>query len=328
MKHTLNVGVQTVFAMIVLGLPLVASSADVFPQKPIKIVVPAAPGGGVDTLTRVIAPALSEALGQQVVADNRPGAGTMIASELVAKSPSDGYTLLMATSSFSINPAFYEEVPYDPSRDFLPITLVAVTPFSLVVHPSQPVTSVMQLVALAKSRPDQINFGSSGNGSSLHLAGELFRSLAKIALVHVPYKRGTPAVTALLEGEVQLLFNNILSVLPHVQTGRLRMLAVTSAKRTAILPAMPTMIEAGIPGYEFSVWWGLLAPKGTSAAIADRIRTDTLKVIVLPTIREELRKPGVEVIGSTPEALSAVISGDLKRFRAIMQKAGGWSESR
>jgi tripartite-type tricarboxylate transporter receptor subunit TctC len=328
MKHTLNVGVQTVFAMIVLGLPLVASSADVFPQKPIKIVVPAAPGGGVDTLTRVIAPALSEALGQQVVADNRPGAGTMIASELVAKSPSDGYTLLMATSSFSINPAFYEEVPYDPSRDFLPITLVAVTPFSLVVHPSQPVTSVMQLVALAKSRPDQINFGSSGNGSSLHLAGELFRSLAKIALVHVPYKGGTPAVTALLEGEVQLLFNNILSVLPHVQTGRLRMLAVTSAKRTAILPAMPTMIEAGIPGYEFSVWWGLLAPKGTSAAIADRIRTDTLKVIVLPTIREELRKLGVEVIGSTPEAFSAVISGDLKRFRAIVQKPGGWSESR
>lgn len=311
-----------IYLVLSAAVSTLVFGAEPYPQRPIRIIVPAAPGGGVDTLTRILGPGLGEALGQQVVADNRPGAGTMLAADLVAKSPNDGHTLFMATSSFTINPALYRKIPYDPVLDFAPITLVATTPFVLVVHPSLPVRSVKELVTLAKSRPNQIYFASSGNGSSLHLAGELFKSMAHISLVHVPYKGGTPGVAALISGEVQVMFNNILSVVPHVNRGKLRILAVTSARRAETLPQLPTMAESGIKGYDFGIWWGIVAPKGISRNIVMHIHSNTAKVLSLPNVRKQLRALGVEPVGSTPEEFSKVITTDLERFSRIVKTAG------
>jgi tripartite-type tricarboxylate transporter receptor subunit TctC len=276
----------------------------------------------VDTLTRIMGPQLGALLGQQVIADNRPGAGTSLAAELVAKSPSDGYTLLMATSSFTINPSLYKKIPYDPVTDFVPIGLVASTPFCLSVHPSLPVRSVKEFIALAKRRPDQIYFGSSGNGSSLHLAGEMFKSATGAPLVHVPYKGGTPAVTALVSGEVQAVFTNILSVLPHVKAGKLHLLAVTSAKRATIVPDVPTLAESGVPGFDFIVWWGLMAPKGTPAAVTAKVNAAVAKALQAAPVRERLQSLAVEPIGSTPQAFADTIAADLRKFPDVVRKAG------
>ena len=295
--------------------------AQTYPIKTVRIVVPLAPGGSTDVLARLVAAKLSELWGQTVIVDNRAGAGTMIGAELVARAAPDGYTLLMVTSAFAVNFSLQEKVPYKFS-DFVALSNVGQTPNVLAVHPSVPAKSVKELIALLRARPGQMTYSSGGVGGSTHLAGELFKVLSKVDMVHVPYKGGGPAVTDLVSGQVTMTFGNLTTVLPFAKTGRLRALAVTSPRRSPLLPDMPTMAESGVPGFEAATWNGLIAPAATPKDIVAKLNADIVKVLSMPDTREKLATSGLEPIGDSSAAFSAHIANEIARWTNVVKAAG------
>ena len=292
-----------------------------YPAKPVRLLVPFPPGGGTDYTARLIAQKLTEMWGQTLIVENRPGASTTIASEIVAKAAPDGYTLIMGSTNHTINPSLYPRIPYDTVKDFAPVTVAATASYVLVVHPSLPVKSVKELIALARARKGEINYSSSGSSGPQHLAGELFKLMAKVDMTHVPYKGGGPAVVALLGGHVQAMFSTPVSALPHVNTGKLRPLGVTSLKRFDALPEVPTISEAALPGYEAVTWWGVLAPARTPRDIVNKIHGDIVKVLQMPDTREKLAKEAVNPGGTTPEQFSAMIQTEMAKMATIVKAA-------
>jgi tripartite-type tricarboxylate transporter receptor subunit TctC len=300
-----------------------AASAQGYPNRTIRLVVPFPAGGTTDILAREVAQKLTEVLGQAVVVDNRPGAAGNIGSDLVAKSAADGYTLLMGTvGTHAINPSLYSKMPYDHVKDFAPVVLVAGVPNVLVVNPALPVNSVSDLIKLAKDKPGQINFASSGSGTSIHLSGELFKTMAGIDMTHVPYKGSSPALTDLIGGQVQIMFDNLPSALPQIKGGRLRAIAVTSLKRAPVLPDIPTINESGLPGFEASSWFGVLAPAGTPAAIVARINTEVNKWLQSPDAREQLLGQGAEAAGGSPEQFANHIRAESEKWAKVVKVSG------
>ena len=281
------------------------------------MIIPAAPGGGVDTIGRAVGQKVSEALGQPVVPDNRPGAGTMIASELTAKAAPDGYTFLMVTNSHAINAGIHKKLRYDPINDFAPVALIASVPYLVVVHPSVPVKSVKELIALARLHPGQLLAASAGSGSGTHLAFELFASMANVNIVHVPYKSGSPAIVDLAGGHVQLMFSNIINSMPHVKSRRLHALAITSAKRSVLAPQLPTVSESGVPGYQADAWYGVLVPARTPADIVNRLNGEIMSVLKSRDVRELAMAQGAEVTGSTPEEFAAHMRNEIKKWAKL-----------
>ena len=306
------------------ALALLASHAyaQSFPSKSIRIVVPLAAGGPGDVLARAVGQKLAESVGQPVVVDNRPGANTNIGNEAVAKSPPDGYTLLATASTLTINPSLYANLPYDAIKSFAPVTLIATTPLVLVVHPSLPVKSVHELAALAKSKPGQIYYGSAGSGSVLHLAGEMFNTMAHVKLVHVPYKGVTNAFSDLLGGQISLMFPGAPIALPQARAGKLRALATTGEKRAPAAPELPTIAETGYPGYEVSVWYGMLAPAGTPSATISRLHAEIVKIVQLPEIAERWAVLGAEPMHNTPDQFAAFLKNDLVKWTKVVRDSG------
>ncbi len=294
-----------------------------YPTRPIRIVVVSTPGGSVDTLARTVGPKLAERWGQQVLVDNRPGAGGAIAAELVAKSPPDGYTLIMGTvASFATNVSLRRNLPYDPVRDFAPISLVATQNLMLLVHPSIPAKSVKELVAIAKRQPGKLTFASAGNGTGGHLSGELFKMLARIDLLHIPYKGVAPALVDVVSGQVSMTFASIISSMPQVKNNRLRALAVTGAQRSPAAPELPTMIEAGVPGYESATWYGLLAPAGTPADIVNKLSAEVVTMLKSPELNDRLSKDGADPVGNSPAAFARHIQSEIEKWRKVIRAAG------
>ena len=299
-----------------------AQSGSAFPSRPLRIVVGYAAGGPNDIVARALSQKLTEALGQQVVVDNRPGADGIIGTDLVAKSPPDGHTLALVSPSHTINPAVQARLPYDPIRDFAPVTLAAAGPTLLLVHPSLPVKSVKELVAFAKKRPGELHYGSSGAGGTLHLAGELLRSRTGIDISHVPYKGVAPATIDLLGGQISLMFDPIVAALPHVRSGKLRPLAVTSTKRTALLPELPTMEEAGVSDFEVIIWYGLLAPARTPRAAIDRLNAEVVRIVQSADMKERFMTLGAEPFGLSVDAFGAFLATDLAKWGKLVKATG------
>jgi len=293
-----------------------------YPAKPIRVVVPFPPGGGTDLMARTVVQKLGESLGATIVIDNRGGAGGTIGTELVAKSPPDGYVLLVVSASHAINPGLYRKLPYDSVRDFTPVTMLTSGPGLLVVHPSVPVRTVKEFIALARSRPGQLNYASAGIGTPPHLAGELFKTLAGVDIVHVPYKGNGPAYTDLIGGHVSVMFPTIPTAIPHVRAGKLRALAVTTRSRTAITPELPTISESGVPGYDVSSWYGLLAPAGTPAATVARLQREIVKVLRLPDVSEKLMAQGLDLVGNTPEEFAAILKSEIAKWAKVVTASG------
>jgi tripartite-type tricarboxylate transporter receptor subunit TctC len=303
------------------------AAADAYPAKPIRFVVAFPPGGGTDIIARSIAQKLAERLAQQVVVDNRPGAGGNIGTDIVAKSAPDGYTLLMGSAGpLAINASLFAKMPFDPVRDLAPVTLAASTPNVLVVHPSLKAATVKELIALAKTKPGEINFASSGHGTPAHLAGELFNSMAGVKLVHVPYKGAAPALADLLGGQVQLMFSTMPPALPHVRDGKLRALAVTSLKRSPAAPELPTVDEIALPGFEANTWHGVVLPAGASAAIIARLNREIVAILHLPDVVERLSSQGAEAVGSTPEEFAAYIKSETVKWARVVRESGAKAE--
>ncbi|HEY7945398.1 MAG TPA: tripartite tricarboxylate transporter substrate binding protein [Casimicrobiaceae bacterium] len=297
--------------------------AQAYPTKPIRLVVPFPAGGTTDILARQVAQRLSVSLGQSVIVDNRPGAAGNIGSDLVAKSALDGYTLLMGTvGTHAINPSLYTRMPYDHVKDFVPIVLVAGVPNVLEVTPSLPVNSVADLIKLAKEKPGQLNFASSGSGTSIHLSGELFKTMAGVDMMHVPYKGSAPAVTDLMGGQVQLMFDNLPSSLAQIKAGKLRAIAVTSAQRAPALPNVPTIAESGLPGFEASSWFGMLAPAGTPSAIVARLNADVNQWLQTAEAKEKLLAQGAVAAGGTPEQFAAHIRAETEKWAKVVKVSG------
>ena len=293
-----------------------------YPTRPVRFVVPYVPGGGVDFVGRTLAQKLSGSWGQQVIVDNRPGGGTNIGSELVARSAPDGYTLLVGGVPNTANVALYKKLPYDVVKDFAPVILLDTAPNVLAVHPSVPAKSVRELIALAKIRRGALTYASAGIGSSNHLSGELFRTMAGVDIVHVPYKGGGAAVTDLIAGQISMYFGTTPSTMPHVRTGRLRALGVTTAKRTPAAPDVPTIAESGLPGYEQSAWHGLLAPAGTPEAIITKLHAEVVRALRSKEIAERFAVQGIDVIGSSPAEFAAFIKQDLAKYEKLVKTAG------
>jgi tripartite-type tricarboxylate transporter receptor subunit TctC len=306
--------------LLAIALPVVAQT---YPAKPIRMVVPYPPGGATDIFARLIGAKLTETLGQQIVVENRPGATGNIGAEVTARSAPDGYTLFIGqASNLAINLSLMGKMPYDPVKDFAPITLIASSPNLLVVHPSLPVHTVRDLVALAKSKPGVINFASSGNGSPGHLAGEYFKKVAHIDMVHIPYRGAAPALADVVAGQASLYFTSPISAQPFVKTGRLRMVAVTSAQRSGLLPDVPTVAEAGYREIDISSWWGLLAPAGVSKDILSRLHAETLSILNTTEMKERLSGQGVDVVTNTPEQFAAYIRSEIAKWAAIVKASG------
>jgi tripartite-type tricarboxylate transporter receptor subunit TctC len=308
-------------AATALALLSATAVAQNYPAKPIRVVVGQAPGGATDVIARLVAPRFGEHLGQPVVVENRTGAAGSIGASFVAKSPPDGYNLLVVSSSYAINPSLYKDLPFDPVKDLAPVTLIAEAPFLLVVHPSMPVKSVKDLVAMAKARPGTLNFASGGNGSSGQLAGELFKYLAGIDLVHIPYKGAGPALVDVIAGQVHMTFGSMLSTLGHVKNGRLRALGVTSAKRSVAAPELPTIAEAGVKGYRTTTWYGMLAPAGTPATVTEKLVTDMQKAVESQEVRGRLLGDGAEPVAGTPKQFHDFLVSEMARAREIIQRA-------
>jgi len=307
------------------SLALVASwaSAQAYPVKPIRIVVPFPPGGATDILARDVAQKLTEAWGQQVIVDNRPGAGGNIGSELVAHSAPDGYTLEMGTvGTHAINASLYAKMPYDHVKDFAPVILVAGVPNVLVVNNAVPANSVAELIAYAKANPGKLNFASSGNGTSIHLSGELFKVMAGVQMTHIPYKGSAPALQDLLGGQVQLMFDNLPPSLPQIKAGKVRALAVTSLTRAPALPDVPTIAESGLPGFEASSWFGILAPAGTPPAIVAKLNAEIAKWLATPEAKEKLAKQGANAAGGTPEDFAKHIAAETAKWAKVVKDSG------
>jgi tripartite-type tricarboxylate transporter receptor subunit TctC len=293
-----------------------------YPVKPVRFIIPFPPGGGTDTMARIMAPKLSEALGQQVVVDNRGGAGATIGTEIAAKSPPDGYTLLLMTVTNAVGMSLYSNLKYDLVRDFAPVTRVATTPHIIVVHPSVPAKTIKELVSLAKARPGALVYSSSGSGSVSHLGGEYFAFLTGTKMLHVPYKGGGPSVAALLAGEVSAAFATMPSVISYVKSGRVRALALTTARRSPSLPDLVTVIEAGIPNYDVGSWYGLSVPAGTSKEIITRLHAETVKLLGLPDVKQRLDASGFEVITSTPGEYGEFVRTEVERWAKVVKISG------
>ena len=303
--------------------PMLAhAQTDSYPAKPVRLVIGLAPGGATDIQARLFAQKLTESLGRPVVVENRAGAGGTIAYAQVAKSPPDGYTLMGISSGYTITPSIYSKLPYDPLKDFTPVSLVVQAPFLLLVHPSLPVKSVKDLLALARAKPGGLDSASAGQGSSTHMAFELFRTMAGVKITHIPYKGTGPALVDALAGQVHMLFGNVLSSLVHAKSGRLRALAVTTARRSKVLPDLPTLDEAGVRGYENSTWFGVVAPAGTPPAIVARLNAELNKASQAPEIIERIAPDGGEPVGSTPGEFGAHIAREIARWRTVVKEAG------
>ncbi len=298
------------------------AQAQGYPSKPVNIVVPFAPGGATDIMTRLLAERLSKRLGQPVIVENKPGAGTMIASEYVAKAPADGHTVLMAASSLGIAPSLYSKVNYDPVKSFAPISLVASVVHVLEVHPSVPVKSVGELITWLKANPGKANYGSVGAGTSTHLESELFNTMAGVKMVHVPYKGSAPALTDLVGGSLQVMFDAWASSGPFVKDGRTRLLAVTTAQRSKILPDVPTVAESGLPGYEAMPWLGLLAPAGTPDAVVRKFHDELIEVLKEQPVQEKFHSLGLDIIGNTPQEFAEFIRKDITKWAKVIQETG------
>jgi tripartite-type tricarboxylate transporter receptor subunit TctC len=310
--------------IVLLSLTTLAAAsacAQGYPNRPVRFLVGFAPGGFTDVMARLIAGKLTEQWGHQVVVDNRPGASTTIAADLTAKAAPDGYTLLMMTDNHVTNPALFAKLPYDSERDFAPVTLAALAPFLLVVHPSVPAGTVKELIALAKARPGQLSYGSGGVGAPGHLSGELFGTLAGVKMVHVPYKGGSAVVVDLMSGQLQLTFGSTTS-LPAIRSGRLVGLAVTTSRRVAALPELPTVAEAGLAGYEAAAWYAVFAPARTPRAIVDKVSAEFARAIRLPDVRERIEPQLIQPVGSSPAELAAFLGKELKKWGAIVKESG------
>jgi tripartite-type tricarboxylate transporter receptor subunit TctC len=295
-----------------------AAAGQDYPAKPIRIIV----GPGPDVLARIVGQKLTEAWGQQVLVDQRPGAGGIIAADSVAKSPADGYTLLLSTGTYTTIPSLYSKVPYDFVKDLQPVTLLATLPFLLVAHPSVPAKNVQELLQLARARPGQLNYASSGNGTTAHLAGEMLKSMTKTNMVHVPYKGTVPGVTDLVAGQVHIMFAIIQSSLPYVKAGRLKALAVSSAKRSSSAPEVPTISESGVAGYEFISWNGVHVPAATPRPVAGKLNTELLRVITVPDVKEKMFGLGMDIAGGTPEEFGALVRSDIAKWAKVIREAG------
>jgi tripartite-type tricarboxylate transporter receptor subunit TctC len=292
-----------------------------YPAKPVRMIVPLAPGGGSDIVGRIVAQALTGLWSQTVVVDNRPGAGSTVGTAIAAKSTADGHTLLVSSSSVAISPALYRNLSYDILRDFTGVTLIASQPSVLAVHPSVPVASVSELIALAKSRPGRLSFASAGPGSATHLGTELLKHAAGIDLQHVPYKSAGQAATALLSGETQVLLTNMASMLPHVRSGRVKALGVSSTQRSPLAPELPTIAEAGVSGFEYATWYGMLVPAGTPGPVVERIQGDTAKAIHAPQVRERFSGQGLVIYGNAPAEFQAYLGAELVKWDKLVRAA-------
>lgn len=298
------------------------AAAQGFPSKPVRIISPYPPGGGNDTLARTLAPKLAEQLGQQVIVDNRPGANTIIGTEHAARSAPDGYTMVLVPNVLAINPYLYAQLPYDAAKDFTPITLVGTSPLVVALHPSVPVKDMRGLIALARARPGQVQYGSSGNGSVGHVGVSLLESMTGVKLDHIPYKGTAPMLLDVMNGQLSFTFASALGAMPHVKSGRLRAIAVTSARRSPALPDLPTIAESGVPGYEFILWYGLVGPAGIPPAIVTRLNTELRKVLEDGPIRTRLANQGVDASPTTPQAFGELIARELKRYAKVVKQTG------
>lgn len=314
--------VRFVIAVCTGCLVVAAAFAQGYPERPIRLIVSYPPGGGTDVTARTITPKLSELLGKQIVIDNRPGAGSVIGTELVAKAVADGYTLHMTDTTFGIIPGLYGKLPFDALQDFQPITQITGVPVGLVVYPGLPAHSVKELIALAKAKPGALNFGSGGIGTPVHMAGELLKLAAKIDIVHIPYKGAGPAFSDLLGGHFQLMFPTLQSAVPHIKSARLRLLALTSEKRSPAFPDTPTMSEAGVPGVVAMAWFGIQAPKGTAKAIVDRLHAESIRMLQDPMVKQRFATEGAEVVGSTPEQFRSFIANEIGKWTKVVKDAG------
>jgi tripartite-type tricarboxylate transporter receptor subunit TctC len=292
-----------------------------FPSKPVTVIVPAPPGGTADISMRIIAHKLNENLGQQIVVDNRPGAGGIIASQLALKATPDGYTVLMNYTSHAINPSLYKKLPYDTVKDFAPVTLLGVTPLVLVVHPSVPAKTVAEFIAYAKANPGKLNYGSAAIGGASHLGGELLKIKAGIDIVHVPYKGGAAAAADLMSGQIQMLMDSLLPLQPHIKAGKMRPLGVTSVKRTEISPDLPSIAET-LPNFESSAWFGIVVPVATPRDVVNRLNAEFVKVLRMPETREKLTQQGFEKVGNSPEEYAAFLKSETAKWSEVVRIAG------
>ena len=320
-SRTLNPFALVCIAMLALSPAL--AHAQAYPNRPIRLIVPFPPGGGNDILARAVGLRLGEAMGQQVIVDNRGGAGGIIGGQIAATSDPDGYTMFLGSmGSLAHNPALRANNPYDPPRDFAAVSLLANSPFILVVYPGMPANSVREMLALARAKPGTLNFGSAGTGSSLHMTGELFKYTTKVNIVHVPYKGTAPALTDLMAGQVQMVFSTMPPPLPHVKTGKLRALAVTSLKRAKIAPDVPTIAESGVAGFQVENWQGIVVPSKTPRAIVDRLNGEIIKVLAQPAMVEVLGTQGLDAAGNAPAQFDALIRSEIDKWKKLVQATG------
>jgi tripartite-type tricarboxylate transporter receptor subunit TctC len=321
MKHLLLLAVYLLNG--VFSIASAAAPADTYPGKAIRFIVPFPAGGPADVLARVVGQKLTAAWGQAVVIDNHPGAGGNIGMELAKSAAPDGYTLVLApTGNLTVNPSLYAKLNYDPVRDFAPVTQLAAVPNILVVSSSVPANSVRELIALAKAKPGELNFASPGDGSIAHLAGEMFKSMAGVNMVHIPFNGMAPAMNNVLSGQVQVFFAGITTAMPQVKAGKLKALAVASPQRVASLPQLPTVAESGLPGFSAVSWYGVMAPAGTSPAVIDKLNREIVKILRLPDVKEALAAQGAEIIGNTPEEFAAVIKSETASWAAVVRTSG------
>lgn len=311
---------RTVVAVCALGCaPLAAQN---YPVKPVRLIAPFPPGGSSDLIARVLTQKMSEGLGQQVVVDNRPGAGSNLGTQLAARAPADGYTLLITSVTAAINMSLYRNPGFDLLKDFAPISKIAVGPTALVVHPSVPVSNVRELIKLAQARPGQLAYGSGGNGTPSHICGEMFRVMTKTNILHVPYKGTGQSVTDLMAGQIQLVFASMPVVFPHMKTGRLRTLAVTGAARTSLAPNLPTIAESGIPGYAFDSWWGLVTNAGVPQPIVTTLYNETRRVLELKDVKERFADLGIDVLQGSPAELASFTRAEMERLAKVIKDTG------
>ena len=317
---------HTLLCAIPICLAATPAAAQTYPSKPIRMIVPFAPGGGTDILARIIGQQLADAWGQPVNVENRAGASGNLGTELVARSAPDGHTLVMAINTHAVNASLYSKLPFDPVKDFIPVILVATTANILVVHPSVPANSVQELIALAKAQPGKLNYASGGSGTTSHLAAELFKTMAGVDMIHVPYKGGGAAYTDLISGQVQLYFVGIPGTVQYLKAGRLRALGVTTPRRSPAAPEVPTIAEAGLPGFSATTWWGLLAPAGTPTALIARIDGEVARILKMPEVRAKLDAQGFEPVASTPESFAAFMRSEIDLWARAVKASGARAE--
>jgi tripartite-type tricarboxylate transporter receptor subunit TctC len=312
---------KALLAVAALAMATQALANDPYPTKPVRVIVPFPPGGATDTIVRIVAQKLSDRYSQQFVVENKPGGGTVIASDLAAKAAPDGYTLLVVTAAFAVNPSLQKKLPYDTGKDFVPVTLMSSAPNVLVTHPSVPAANARELIDYAKANPGKLNYASAGNGSSNHLAGEMFRTMAGVNIVHVPYKGDAPSITDLLGGQVQVLFIGLAPVAQHISSGKLKAIAVTSAAPTTLVPGVAPLANT-VPGFDSHVWNGLLAPAKTPAAIVNALQAEIAKILAQPETREKILGMGFEPAGSSPAQFQSFLEREIQRSAKVVSHAG------